>query len=322
VKASPELKRLFNSRANLVSIDILISAMKEDLELIEVFAEGFNLVPVVSIVDSPAIGVGFEYFNSHFSLTDFKADEDKGIIVGPVMIPDLPIYRRHEDKEFNVFFSKQTVEEMFYSFAKNTNHKSITLMHRGIPVNAFVSELWLTGKNDKSKDFGFDLPEGTWFWIVKVEDKNVFENLIKSELLKGFSVEIPGLKTKNETMKFEDEKKKEDEEIVDKEKEMAEEIITEAPVVEEVKEKVEEVNIEAEIAKAVQAATDSLNDRLAKIEEQIDAALKGNADFATQLKSFSELLTETPAVEKQSLVAFDVHASAMLSKLQNFKKQK
>ena len=47
---------------------------------------------------------------------------------------------------------------------------------------AFVSENWVTAlENDKSKNFGFDLPEGTWFGVVKIEDEDFWQSEIKTQ---------------------------------------------------------------------------------------------------------------------------------------------
>jgi len=56
--------------------------------------------------------------------------------------------------------------------------------------------------NDKSSKYGFNLPDGTWFVMLKVEDTNLW-NLIKTGAVKGLSLE--GYFGKQETLnKFED----------------------------------------------------------------------------------------------------------------------
>jgi hypothetical protein len=82
-------------------------------------------------------------------------------------------------------------------------------MHSDVNVDAFVASNWLIeGEQDKSKNFGFDLPEGTWFGGVKVKDGNFWQDKVKSEEVKGFSVEILAdlelsLKNKEQVMKQE-----------------------------------------------------------------------------------------------------------------------
>jgi hypothetical protein len=54
----------------------------------------------------------------------------------------------------------------------------------------YVIESWISEDplKDKSANYGFDLPSGTWFVMMKVEDPKVWE-LVKKNNLSGFSVE-------------------------------------------------------------------------------------------------------------------------------------
>ena len=64
----------------------------------------------------------------------------------------------------------------------------------------------IEGEQDKSKNLGFDLPEGTWFGGVKVTDKDFWDNKVKTNEVKGFSVEILAdleLQLKNKEQKME-----------------------------------------------------------------------------------------------------------------------
>jgi hypothetical protein len=80
-------------------------------------------------------------------------------------------------------------------------------MHSDVKVDAFVAQNWLIeNEQDKSRGLGFDLPEGTWFGGVKVKDNNFWQDKVKSEEVKGFSVEILAdlelsLKNKENNMK-------------------------------------------------------------------------------------------------------------------------
>jgi signal peptidase I len=80
-------------------------------------------------------------------------------------------------------------------------------MHTDEKVDAFVSQNWIIENDqDKSKSLGFDLPEGTWFGAVKVKDSEFWMSKVKSDEVKGFSVEILAdlqlaLKNKKQKMK-------------------------------------------------------------------------------------------------------------------------
>ena len=74
---------------------------------------------------------------------------------------------------------------------KRTDETSIE--HNGIKLGAdkvYITESWVSEDpvKDKSAAYGFNLPSGTWFVQMKVEDDKVWK-LIKDGALTGFSVE-------------------------------------------------------------------------------------------------------------------------------------
>lgn len=154
------------------------------------FAE--NCVPVISLVDEPAIELDFEFFSSQVMFESFKSVDDlQGKIAGPVLIPDKRIYRVNpvNNEPYDLFFDKETVQGMADSFSQNLNNRNITIQHSGIAVPVTITESWITGKPDKSEGFGYDLPEGTWFVVAKVQDMNFFRDYVVAGKVKGFSIE-------------------------------------------------------------------------------------------------------------------------------------
>jgi hypothetical protein len=147
-------------------------------------------VQKVSLVDLPAIQVNWFAFNKVQEMS-FKADSDKQKLAGPFLIPDFPIYRFDAELgEYYVVFSKEVIEQISEKFNKESRTQEVNSNHSTDVESAFISENWLIeNENDKSKKFGFDLPIGTWFGVVKIEDKDFWDNQIKTGELKGFSVE-------------------------------------------------------------------------------------------------------------------------------------
>lgn len=62
-------------------------------------------VSFVALVDRPAIEKNFMAFNS--LKIEFSKDEEKRIISGPAMVANSLIYRKDDNGEYNVFFSKK-----------------------------------------------------------------------------------------------------------------------------------------------------------------------------------------------------------------------
>jgi hypothetical protein len=123
----------------------------------------------------------------------FSALKESQEIAGPFLIPDLKIYRVDEatGEEYEVYFSADTIEKIRNKFMKKVGNLAVNLEHTEEMVPGFINESWIITdpKNDKSRTWGFDLPVGTWFGKVKVEDTNFWNEVVKGEDKKGFSVE-------------------------------------------------------------------------------------------------------------------------------------
>jgi hypothetical protein len=147
----------------------------------------------VALVDNPAIQVNWQAFNNSKPIK-FQQVGDRQIVSGPLMIPDLPIYRRDNEKgEHYVIFDRDTIEQCALKYFKNGLHNSVNIMHDSDEVvnGATMIETFFI---DKSRGVetpkGYDeLPDGTWWGTYKITDKNLWENFIKTGEFKGFSVE-------------------------------------------------------------------------------------------------------------------------------------
>lgn len=166
--------------------------MDDKLPLYEVTVD--SDVYAISLVDEPAIEVNYVHLkkDSKAKKVVFLEDEakEKHMVVGPVLIPDMPIYRNQDGEEFYIQFSKESIERLAYNYIKQGyNMTSFTAQHQ-YPVNeVYIVESWLkTTENDKSNDLGFDCPIGTWFVGAKVNNVDVWED-IKDGKMNGFSVE-------------------------------------------------------------------------------------------------------------------------------------
>lgn len=148
-------------------------------------------VSVVSLVDFPAIQVDFIAL-SEDKRFQFKASPDQQMLYGPLLVPGQMIYRNDEMGEYYMRFSAETIALIAQKFQKDNNSNSITVDHSGVKVDATISELWITGNPDKSQQFGFNLPVGTWFAGVHVTDQAFWTDEVKTGNVKGFSVEVAG----------------------------------------------------------------------------------------------------------------------------------
>jgi len=164
--------------------------MEKQIPLYDI-VPGKGELTFVSLVDRPAIMEKGLAFNNQSM--QFSADTDKGMIVGPAMIPDV-IIPRYDDEmgEYAVRFSKETIEYFFEQFNELTKEHKVNIDHTDTVVkSAFVRANWLVEdkENDKMNYYGLSYPEGTWMMEVKVKDLDWFREHVKKEGRYGFSVE-------------------------------------------------------------------------------------------------------------------------------------
>jgi len=152
--------------------------------------EGELGVDKVSLVRKPAIMTDFIYQNEEETpYIEVKLQDEKRIITGPALIPDIEIIRKDDDGEpYYIKYSAEQIESIVQKFFKEKDQFSVNKDHKTDVSGVWMYESWIVGENDKSKDLGFDLPIGTWMVSMKVEDDEIWEG-IKSGKYKGFSIE-------------------------------------------------------------------------------------------------------------------------------------
>jgi len=163
------------------------------MDIIELFIDETDEVSgieAVSIVESPAIEEDFIALKS----TEFKfaeVNKEKRILMGAALIPNKPIYRRNEENEYYIYFSRETVRKASELFFINGNYNKSTLEHE-LPLEGLVAvESWIVEDKEKDKTtlYGMDVPLGTWMLSMKVLNDDVWNNYVKTGKVKGFSIE-------------------------------------------------------------------------------------------------------------------------------------
>ena len=149
----------------------------------------------ISLVEEPAIEVDYVAFDKDKEAKpNLKFIEDKQnekyMILGPALVPNKNIYRNYDGDEFYVSFSAECIEKLSHNFVKNCYGAGcFTKDHNGFCEGCYLAESWIkTSENDKSVDYGFDCPIGTWFVAAKIDSIDLWESIKKGER-KGFSIE-------------------------------------------------------------------------------------------------------------------------------------
>jgi len=148
-------------------------------------------IEAISIVNSPAIEADFVALKSE-EIKLAEVNTDKKILMGPLLIPNKPIFRNSEEQDdYYIYFSKDTVERASQLYLKNGNQNNSTLEHKHDLNGLSLVESWIVEDTDmdKSKKYGFNVPVGTWMGSVKVNNDEVWNEYVKTGKVKGFSIE-------------------------------------------------------------------------------------------------------------------------------------
>ena len=147
-------------------------------------------IEAISVVENPAIEEDFVALKSQeFKLAE--VDKERRILMGALLIPNKPIYRRSGDDEYYIYFSKETVLKASQMYLMQGNQNNSTLEHQYKIEGLTLVESWLVEDkvHDKSVKYGMDLPLGTWVGSVKVNNDKIWNEFVKTGKVKGFSIE-------------------------------------------------------------------------------------------------------------------------------------
>lgn len=148
-----------------------------------------------AFVDKPATAELFMAFSEQKDYFQFKTiDEEKRIVMGALLVANLPIYRRDEStgEEFLVVFDAENIDLALQKHFKqklqdktNADHNralafSDVFMYQAWIVNSAIGIGVPTGFNE--------LPDGSAFGVFKVDNDEVWAD-VKAGKYKGFSIE-------------------------------------------------------------------------------------------------------------------------------------
>lgn len=147
----------------------------------------------ISLVENPAMEGNFVALSKQDKKIEFKTvDKEQRILMGLVLEPNKPIYRNEGGEEFNIVFSEHVIKDLSHNFFKQGNQSNSTIEHSEEPIRGvtFV-ESWIVedSKVDKSANFGFSYPKGSWVATMKVDSDEIWNEYVKSGKVLGFSID-------------------------------------------------------------------------------------------------------------------------------------
>lgn len=153
-------------------------------------SEEMEGMTAISLVSAPAIEVGWVAMSKEPVKFEVQ-DQEKRVILGPVLVPGMEIYRKDFDgnPEAYVFFSADDVEKIVQKFFQQGNEKNVTLEHALSISGGFLYQAFLSDKEHGINPSQFaDLPDKTFFAAYKITDDDLWQS-IKDGIFTGFSLE-------------------------------------------------------------------------------------------------------------------------------------
>jgi hypothetical protein len=135
------------------------------MNIIELILDEQNIengIEAISVVENPAIEEDFIALNTQ--LIELKElNKEKQILLGALLIPNKPIYRKNGDDEYYIYFSRETVEKASQMYLIKGNQNNSTLEHQYELSGLSLVESWIVEDevHDKSRKYGMNVPLGT-----------------------------------------------------------------------------------------------------------------------------------------------------------------
>lgn len=144
---------------------------------------------VVSLVDDPAVEVNFLAFDKKQPLQFKIEDEEQRKVLGVVMRPNYPMYRRNDDFEYFIEYTPETIHQMAEKFFATVNVNSVDTDHNFELVDGVIlSQAFFKNVEKGINPAGFEeLPDDTLFFEYHIFNDEIWEG-VKDGTWKGFSL--------------------------------------------------------------------------------------------------------------------------------------
>jgi hypothetical protein len=177
-------------------LPIYYATINEDLSGLELKEQG---IQNLAMVLDPAMMTSWLMFSEQKPYEfKFALQEEQRIITAPVIVADLPIYRKVEEpkgsgifKEFYVVYKKETNMQILQKYMLDGNQRKVKLTHdtTDLSKGVFVFEVFISDASRGIKQpEAFDLPDGTIFCSMKINNEDIWKR-VKSGEVKGVSLE-------------------------------------------------------------------------------------------------------------------------------------
>lgn len=156
-------------------------------------------VYAISVVQDPAMESQFITLSKDdgvsLNIKLQSVDEKEHTLLGVALIPDKEIYRNQDGQEYNIVFSKDTIQEVAHNFMLKGYQTNSSVEHDPNQKISGVSivESWMVKdpNQDTANAYGLpkeDIKEGTWVVKMKCDNQEIYNKAVNGEI-KGFSID-------------------------------------------------------------------------------------------------------------------------------------
>ncbi len=145
----------------------------------------------ISLVENPAMEGTFIALSKPTEILFKEVDAEQRLLLGLVLEPNKPIYRNQDGEEFNIVFDEQTIKDLSHNFFTSFSQANSTIEHENKIEGVTFVESWIVENpdKDKSSNFGFSYPKGSWLATMKVDSEDIWNDYVKTGRVKGFSID-------------------------------------------------------------------------------------------------------------------------------------
>lgn len=164
----------------------------KNLPLYYVSLDGAKGMEAIALVEYPAMEVDFLTFKADKRPICFASDEERHIITGVAIIANKPIYRRKENDEYYIVFTKDVIEQLVLKYAKENRFNEVKLHHddEQYQDGIYMIESYFVDHKRGLVPSGLgDIEDGSWVVSFKVENEGLWRKIKESGELNGFSIE-------------------------------------------------------------------------------------------------------------------------------------
>jgi uncharacterized protein YfcZ (UPF0381/DUF406 family) len=165
-----------------------------ELPIIELTLEELEQgIDATALVENPAIQRNWMAFKEHKDFKFKTHNEEKKVLAGALMVADFPMYRNMNGKEFFVKFSSETIEQLADRMVLNNKLTAFNFEHDAKKelADMHIQQFFIINTElGVNTPIGFEeLPNGSLFAFVKVNNEQVWNDYVKTGIVKGFSIE-------------------------------------------------------------------------------------------------------------------------------------